>query len=201
MSDYKMTGYEIQSYFKSLCNSFYIAYDQVKRLEKEKKELNDNYDETDLETVKSLIEMESRVTIPNKYVTLKYSRSELLKEKALLEAKAQEYERKYKELDDTCSFWSDNMWQDYEAVKSTLYTIERNNFSIIVTTKEEIYALMRFYYEHTVEDYAVVNIEKEYREAFPTGEELYDDFMLAYQEALDENGLPDTMSTLYEEYF
>lgn len=201
MSDYKMTGYEIQSYFKSLCNSFYIAYDQVKRLEKEKKELNDNYDETDLETVKSLIEMESRVTIPNKYVTLKYSRSELLKEKALLEAKAQEYERKYKELDDTCSFWSDNMWQDYEAVKSTLYTIKSNNFSIIVTTKEEIYALMRFYYEHTVEDYAVVNIEKEYREAFPTGEELYDDFMLAYKEALDENGLPDTMSILYEEYF
>lgn len=34
----KMEQYELQSYFESLCNSFYIAYQQEKRLEKERLE-------------------------------------------------------------------------------------------------------------------------------------------------------------------
>lgn len=201
MSEYKMNQYDLQSYFKSLCNSFYIAYEQVKRLEKEEDDLRESYNENDLETVKGLLGIEEYITIPNKYITLAYSREELEKEKKRLEAEKQEYERKIEAIGKIYSFWSIKMRDKFEIIKSVIYRIKDEGYSIIVTTKAEIYALMRFYYEHTVEDYAVVNIEKEYREAFPTGEELYDDFMLAYQEALDENGLPDTMSTLYEEYF
>jgi len=47
----KMEQYELQSYFKSLCNSFYIAYEQVKRLEKEEDDLIESYNEEDLEMI------------------------------------------------------------------------------------------------------------------------------------------------------
>ena len=40
MSSYTMEQEVLQSYFESLCNSFYIAYEQVKRLEKEMDELD-----------------------------------------------------------------------------------------------------------------------------------------------------------------
>lgn len=190
MSKYEMNQYNLQSYFKSLCNSFYIAYEQVKRLEKEQESLEKESPKKDLETAKGLLKIGDEILTPNKYVILKHSREQLLKEK--------------EKLEEMISFWSDNMWADYEAIKCALYTIKDNNFYIIVTTKEEIYALMRFYYEHTVEDYPVVNMEKEYREAFPTGEEVYEDFLKAYDFDYwaDAKGVEDgAMKELYEKYF
>ena len=41
----------LQSYFKSLCNSFYIAYAEVKRLEKELEEVDSTVEEKNLEKV------------------------------------------------------------------------------------------------------------------------------------------------------
>lgn len=179
MSDYKMNQYDLQSYFKSLCNSFYIAYEQVKRLEKEE----------------------------SKYITYKYSLEEL-QQREQLEDKKREYDREIEELNKIReklngirSYWVDNMWQDFEAIKSVLYTIQGYGFSIIITTKAEIYALIRFFYGRKVKQYPIINIEKEYRKAFSDGEELYDDFIFAYEEALDKNGVPDTMNLLYDKYF
>lgn len=57
------------------------------------------------------------------------------------------------------------------------------------------------YYSSDVKNYPIINMEEEYREVFPNGEELYDDFIFAYEEAIKENGIPDTMSLLYEKYF
>ena len=48
MSEYKMNQYDLQRYFKSLCNSFYIAYENVTRLEKEYYALINDYNEEDL---------------------------------------------------------------------------------------------------------------------------------------------------------
>ena len=47
----------LQSYFKSLCDSFYIAYKQVKRLEKQQDELEETEPCSELEIVNKLLEM------------------------------------------------------------------------------------------------------------------------------------------------
>lgn len=201
MSEYKMNQYDLQSYFKSLCNSLYIAYEQVKRLEKEEEALTNNYNEEDLEMVNNLLEISVADSTQNKYITYKYSYEELEKEKERLEAEEQEFDRKTEELEKIRSYWSDNMWKDFEAIKSVLYTIKDNGFSIIVTTKAEIYALIRFYCTCNVKDYPIINMEEEYRQVFPTVEELSDDFIFAYEEALDENGVQNIMYFLYDKYF
>lgn len=201
MNDYKMNQYDLQSYFKSLCNSFYIAYEQVKRLEKEEDALSENYNEEDLEMVKNLLDISVADSTQNKYITYKYSREELEKEKERLEAKEQEFGRKIKELGEIRSYWATNMWQDFEDIKNVLYKIKDNGFSIIVTTKAEIYALIRFYYYCNVKNYPIINMDEQCRQAFPTGEELYDDFLLAYKEALDKNGRENIMDILYNQYF
>ncbi len=201
MSDYKINQYDLQSYFKSLCNSFYIAYEQVKRLEKEEDDLIESYNEEDLEMINNLLEISVADSTQNKYITYKYSREELEKEKERLQVEEQESDRKIEELGKICGYWSNHMRQDFEAIKSVIYTIKDNGFSIIVTTKAEIYALIRFYYSCGVKNYPIINMEEEYREVFPNGEELYDDFIFAYEEAIKENGIPDTISSLYEKYF
>lgn len=156
MSDYKMSQYDLQSYFKSLCNSFYIAYEQVKRLEKEEEGLK---------------------------------------------AEEQEYGRKFRELSKIRNYWEDNMYQDYEAIKSVLYTMKENGFLIIVTTKAEIYALIKYYSCYKVKYFPIINMDEKYMQAFPTGEELYDDFLSAYKEALDKDCVPDAMDLLEDKYF
>lgn len=200
MSEYKMNQYDLQSYFKSLCNSFYIAYEQVKRLEKEEDALVNDYNEEDLEMVKSLLEISVDDSTQNKYITYKYSYEELEEEKERLEAEEQEFDRKTKELEKISSYWYNNMWQDFEAIKSVLYTIKDNGFSIIVTTKAEIYALIRFYYTYKVKDYPIINMAEEYRPVFPTGEEVYEDFLYAYEEDMkcDSNVF---MSRIFDKYF
>ena len=201
MSEYKMNQYDLQSYFKSLCNSFYIAYEHVKRLEKEEDDLRESYNEEDLEMINNLLEISVADSTQNKYITYKYSREELEKEKERIQVEEQEFDRKTEELGEICGYWSNRMRQDFEAIKSVIYTIKDNGFSIIVTTKAEIYALIRFYYSYGVKNYPIINMEEEYREVFPNGEELYDDFIFAYEEAIKENGIPDTMRLLFEKYF
>lgn len=151
--------------------------------------------------VNNLLKISVADSTQNKYITYKYSREELEKEKERLEAEVQEFDIKFEELGEIGSYWFNHMWQDFEAIKSVIYTIKDNGFSIIVTTKAEIYALIRFYYCCDVKNYPIINMEEEYREVFPNGEELYDDFIFAYKEAIKENGIPDTMSSLYEKYF
>lgn len=202
MSEYKMNQYDLQSYFKSLCNSFYIAYEHVKRIEKEEDALTNDYNGEDLEMVNNLLKISVAESTQNKYITYKYSREELEKEKERLEAEKQEFNMKIEELDSICGYWSDKMWKDLEAIKSVIYTIKNKGFSIIVTTKAEIYALILFYnnWNNTVKKYPIVNMKKEYRQAFPTGEEIYEDFLYAYEEDM-KCGKPTFMQITYCKYF
>ena len=202
MSEYKMNQYDLQSYFKSLCNSFYIAYEQVKRLEKEKKALVNDYNEEDLEMVKSLLEISVADSTQNKYITYKYSREELEKEKERLEAEEKEYERKIEKLETVLSEWAGNMRKVSKEIAETIYQIKNNKFSIIVTTKAEVYALIRFYstWNYSVKEYPIVNMAEEYRPVFPTGEEVYEGFLYAYEEDMkcDSNVF---MSRIFDKYF
>lgn len=202
MSDYKMSQYDLQSYFKSLCNSFYIAYEQVKRLEKEEDALANNYNEEDLEMVKNLLEISVADSTQNKYITYKYSREELEKEKERLEAEEKEYEMKIEELETVLSEWAANMRKVSKEIAATIYQIKNNKFSIIVTTKAEVYAIMRFYstWNYSVKEYPIVNMAEEYKQVFLTGEKVYKDFLYAYEEDMksDSNVF---MSRIFDKYF
>lgn len=178
MSDYKMNQYDLQSYFKSLCNSFYIAYEQVKRLGKELDILRHAYNEREY-----------------------YNKEELEKNKERLEIEEQEYKVKSKELGKVLRIWLDRISKMYQEIVSTISIIRNNKFSIIITTKEEIYALMCFYSRwcQPVTEYPIVNMEEEFRQVFPTGEKVYEDFRYAYEEDM-KSGSNDFMAMIYKHY-
>ncbi len=202
MSEYTMNQYDLQRYFKSLCNSFYIAYEQVKRLKEEKKALNNDYNEEDLKMVNSLLEISVVDSTQNKYVIYKYSHEELEKEKERLEAERQEFEGKTEELEKIRNYWFDSMLRVFADIERVLFTIKDNNFSIILTTKAEIYALMHFYghCNHLVYKYPIVNVKEYSKKVYKTKNEVYLDFLHAYESGL-ENGWADDMSRLYNKYF
>ena len=135
MKDYTMDQYTLQSYFKSMCNSFCIARKQVKRLEEKKKEVQALYPED---------------------------------------------EEKCKELEYPIRFWSDKLWNESDRIEGTIKTMISKEYTIIVTTEEEIIALMNFFNIHLVARYAVINTNEDAIKDFPQGKEMYAEFLAAY---------------------
>lgn len=145
MSNYKMDQYTLQSYFKSVCNSFYIAYEQVKRLEKLEDELESTCPGEELELAKK------------------------------------EYDEKYKELQDPKWLWNELLWKTAgRSITILLKQIKEEDFSVIVTSKEEIIALMAFFRGISVEEYRIINTDEQCLKSFPTGEKMYEEFFSAY---------------------
>lgn len=197
MSKFIMEQEVLQSYFKSLCNSFYIAYSQVKRLEKEMDELDSTCPDEELKTVKSCLKVYELEEWQQKYIVQKYSKEELEKRKEELELAKKEYDGKFKELEWTYMFWNNSLWEGgVKNIFRLLGTIKDYNFSIIVTNREEIIALMAFFRERSVKKYRIINTDKEYLKSFPTGEKMYEDFFTAYCLADD-----DEMEKVIKKYF
>ena len=197
MSNYTMDQYTLQSYFKSLCDSFYIAYSQVKRLEKEMDELDSTCPDEELKTVKSCLKVYELEEWQQKYIVQKYSKEELEKRKEELELAEKEYEGKCKELEWPYRFWNNSLWEGgAKNILRLLGTIRDDDFSVIVTSKEEVIALMAFFRERSVKEYRIINTDEEYLKSFPTGEKMYEDFFAAYCLA-DE----DEMEKVIKKYF
>lgn len=195
MKDYTMDQYTIQSYFKSLCNSFYIAYEQIKRLEEKKKEIEDAFPQEELETVNMLLENYSKLE-KYKAVVQVCSKEELKQKKEQLEALKSIYEQNQEEQKHSWDFWTDKLWNDsYHRIEDILETIKRENYSIIVTKKEEVFTLMAFYRDYYVEFYRIINVEEKYLECFPT-DDMSKEFLEAYISENDEE-----MHKIYSKYF
>lgn len=182
MSNYKMDQYTLQSYFKSICNSFYIAYIQVKRLEKLEDELESICPENELELVKNLLKISVPEELQQKYMSSKYSKEELLeKRKEELELAKKEYDEKCKELQDPKWLWNELLWKTAgRSITILLKQIKEEDFSVIVTSKEEIIALMAFFRGVSVEEYRIINTDEQCLKSFPTGEKMYEEFFSAY---------------------
>ena len=182
MSKYKMDQCTLQSYFKSICNSFYIAYIQVKRLEKLEDELESICPEKELELVKNLLEISVPEELQQKYMASKYSKEELLeKRKEELELAKKEYDEKCKELQEPKWLWNELLWKTAgRSIALVLKQIKEEDFSVIVTSKEEIIALMAFFRGKSVKEYRIINTDEQYLKSFPTGEKMYEEFYAAY---------------------
>ena len=197
MSNYKMDQYTLQSYFKSLCNSFYIAYSQVKRLEKLEEELESTCPDEELKMVKRYIKVyESEEEWQQKYIMQKYSKEELEKRKEELEQAKNEYDEKCKELKRPKDFWAELLWKNIKDIEAILFKIIRKKFSVIVTSKEEIIAFMAFFRDNSVGRYRIINTDEQYLKSFPTGEKMYEKFYAAYCLADDEE-----MEKVIHKYF
>lgn len=197
MSNYTMDQYTLQSYFKSLCNSFYIAYIQVKRLEEKEEELEGSCPYEELEFVEKLLKISVPEGLEQKYMAPKYSKEELEKRKEELEQAKKEYDEKYKELNWAIRFWNAFLWgKEGKNIAFLLEEIKKRYFSVIVTSKEEVIALMAFFREHSIEEYRIINTDEQYLKSFPTGEKMYEEFLAAYRSEND-----DEMNKVIKKYF
>ena len=196
MSKCTMDEYTLQSYFKSLCNSCYIAYKQLVRLEEEMDELNSTCPDEELEMVKSCLQVYKSEEWQQKYIMQKYSKEELEKRKEELELAEKEYDEKCEKLDRPKQIWSNLFWKNVKNIAEILAIIKENYFSIIVTSKEEVIALMAFFKDHDLSNYRIINTDEQYLRSFPTGEKMYEDFYAAY--CLNDD---DEMKKVIQRYF
>lgn len=146
-----MEQYTLQSYFKSLCNSFYIAYAEKKRLEKK-------LEEADL-------------TVGEK--ALKEA------EKARLKDSVFEINKKYYEQESAVGEWAERLINLESMLWKDLVRISRNKQKIIVTSKEEVYAIMYVYAKDAAVP-RVLNIEEQYLMSFPKDDKLCSSFLTVY---------------------
>lgn len=207
MSRYQ-NQYNLQSYFKSLCNSLYIAYDQTVGLEIQKEILIDNYQNGTIQIINSLLNSESVEHIKNKFIKgeesceeiieeisrlSKYSYEELIKERERL----LKYRKNIEELETISIYWRQKMKENDIQIQDIIKEIQNNKFSIILTTRQEVFGIIRFYLFNNIKDYPVINIE----DSISTQEEIYNDFMLIYKQALQNDNVLEDMILLYNKYF
>ena len=196
-----MNEYALQSYFKSLCNSYMIAYSQVKRLEEEKEELGKDFPREELSLVENLLELSklsTSATLKEKYVEQKFSQEELEKRKEALKIQKEIYETEKEKIERQLKFWSDKMWDKVENIIALLYRIRAEGFSIIITSEAEIVALMAVFRRESngMKEFAsIINTNEEYLRSFPTSG-LCLSFLRAYGLKNEEE-----MEKVIEKYF
>ena len=178
-----MNEYTMTKYFESLCNSFYIAYTQGKRLEKQSDELEETYPKKELEIVEKLIEISNSNELKEKYVEPKCSQEELTKKKEELEEQKLAYNEEMAAIDRQWRYWLAIMEDIFKTVESLLYRLKEKNFSIIITSESEIVALMAVFKEEpqSLKKLAnIINTKEESLKSFPISE-LCQAFFRAYQ--------------------
>lgn len=180
MNNCTMDQYTLQSYFKSLCNSFYIAYKQVKRLEGQQEKLDRESPKEELKIVGQLLKISATEEIQEKYISKKYSQKQLKEKKEMLEISMNEYEKKTKELEISEEYWLKKLWDNVHEIKKILSTMQEKGFTIIVTSKEEVLAFMALFEEKSMKKYRVINIEEQYLKSFPADGKMYEEFFAAY---------------------
>lgn len=178
-----MNGYTLQSYFKSLCNSFYIAYAEVKRLERELEEVDSTVEEENLKKVKEVLTAMKDTESPiHKYISFKHTEAELEAEleaeKAELEQIIDQKDKKRKNMLGEKKAWAEWMWYSKDEIFRVLLQIEREKQTIIVTSKEEVYALMFAYRSEGL--IPILNTKEQYLEPFPNSDKVCCDFLKIY---------------------
>lgn len=203
----KMGQYELQSYFKSLCNSFYIAYRQVKRLERELEELKTTSREQGLKIIAMTrllngreIEEELQKYIPQKCSEKEYR--EEMERLPTLEWLQIDYERKRIELKMKCESWAELMEEDKDRIWSIIGRMTINDYSVIITSEAELYVLIAFYSTYSAKQYPIIKEEEQYKEEFFTEGTIYKDFLNAYHcDLQDEDSVTENMHEVRIKYF
>lgn len=196
MNKSNIDQYKVQSYFKGVCENFCIVFKEVKRLENQKKELQELSPTEELKLVNKIMGMLEQKESTEKYITHKYSKEELEKEKQVLQEKQQECNDELKKCEIEAEFWNRRFAKVTEELEDLISAIRRKGLTVIVTSEEEIIALMYFYRDNSVKTYDIINIEEKNLIPFPDGKKMYEDFYSAYCLKDDEE-----MERNYNRYF
>lgn len=174
-----MNGYKLQSYFKSLCNSFYIAYAEVKRLEEKMESVDATEERESISCLREILEVVKDKNNPcHKYMEVKWTENKLNEEKERLEEVISEKVEKSRELEIQLKSWCEWLRKQKDGIYSVLLAIKRNNQRIVITSKEDVYALMFVYRSEGLIN--VLNIEEQYLISFPKSNKVCYDFLEIY---------------------
>lgn len=177
----------IESYFRSLCKLYYIAYEQMKRLEKEKDELNQTYPGDDLDEIHKLQQLCLSEEQSKKYLSPDFSEEELAKEEAQLSKILEEYLKKEEKIDIEYVEWKERKERIMNLIVEVVQAIndeeEKDNkyYKISITSREEVIVLINL----CIRKRFIVEIfskDKESIDVFPTEDELCKKFLEAYLE-------------------
>lgn len=178
MINYEMHPYTLQSYFKNMCKSAYLAHEQLKRIRENQQKV-----ETELMRMRQeLLGLDSSCS------------EEELKKKTV---EISVYKAKSEILRNNESFWGGSFNRNKIVIDRIISEIEDQHFQIIVTSKEEIFGLMIYYMTHEGSEdyYDLINTKENFLDFF-FKEEMYTDFIYTYWEKNSKN-----MKTVFEEYF
>lgn len=195
MSKDTMNQYALQSYFESVCKSFYIAYEQVKRLEKEREEIEKIALHEDQQKIEELTFEISVLEEQLQNFTQRYSKEELKEKEEQLVILRREYAKVCDRVNKNM-YWDNLLRGKTVEIWDILKSMYRNGFKVIVTKKEEIFPLISFFRSWSLETYRIINIEETHLKSFPAGHKMYEEFLAAYCQK-DET----KMEEIYEEYF
>ncbi len=175
-----MELYTLQSYFKSLCNSFYIAYAEKKRLEEKLKEADLTNEKKTLKEVEKVLEiMKDSESTAHRYICFECTEQELKKEKEKFEETILKKSNRFFEMESERREWAERLGILESMLWKDLVKISRSYQKIIVTSKKEVYAIMYVYAkEATV--LRVLNIEEQYLIDFPKDDKLCSSFLTIY---------------------
>lgn len=174
-----MNRYTLQSYFKNLCNSFYIAYVEAKRLEEENEGIDATEERESIACVREVLEVIKKPNNPcHKYMEVKWTENELNEEKERLDEVISEKVERSRKLEKELKSWREWLWKQKDMIYSVLLAIKRNDQKIIITSKAEVYALMFVYRSEGL--IPVLNTEAQYLVSFTNNDEVCCNFLKIY---------------------
>ena len=180
MSKYSTKEDVYQSYFRNMCKTFYIAYKEVKRLEKEKKKLQEKSQSQEFEMVRELLKINVPEAVLKKYVDKRYTIENLKKEREKLKGIKEKSDKKKKEVETVLNFWINEYWDKIKNISDIIKEMEKENFLITVTCGDEVIGLMAYFMENSLKEHRIINLDEKCLEMFPTGEEIYKEFYEIY---------------------
>lgn len=188
----------LQSYFKSLCDSFYIAYKEFERLSIKCKKLREDSNEVrpKLKTIQNILKIKNDIC--DDYITFKFSVKDLKEQKEKMES----IDVELKESENREQYWFMRKEKIYEEIVEVIKEIVANGYTIIIESETEIYALIEFFYCNSVIENQIIDKKSKVIEKVNVKSNIAEEFFEAYYFTIEnkpeKKGL---ISALYRAYF
>lgn len=178
----------MQSYFNELSKAYYFTYQQIKRLKGQK--IADRTEEI------QIIKMMEKLETKSQYFPFHVSKQELAVIREKLEKEHKEAENVRYQNQEELKKWRERGNSLGQMIEELICNIDKKKIQIIITSKEQIIALINFYSKMHIKDWKIINREEESLKCFPIGENYYKEFWEAYCTEND-----DMMKRVHYKYF
>lgn len=174
-----MNNYSTQSYFSALCDVFYITIGEVRKQEIKEEELEATCPSSELEVITSLLKAAEHEELQKKYVVQKFTIEELEERKKELSEQLQAYRNNYKVFKEESRVWSLRYQSTKDEIIRVLDEVKKEKGSLIISSTNQIFALMIIFNEKEIKNYKVINTNELYLRSFPV-DDMAVEFFRAY---------------------